>query len=78
MKGFGVRVTSSFLELFLTQRHPLFAWDSRHPLFAWVYARCRKVGVWVYALKVEEIGPTSAEVVQAKMEHQRFIESLGG
>ncbi len=22
--------------------------DSRHPLFAWVYARCRKVGVWVY------------------------------
>jgi hypothetical protein len=30
------------------------------------------------ALKAEELGPTSAEGVQAKMEHQRFIDSLGG
>ncbi len=30
------------------------------------------------ALKADEIGPTSAEGVQAKVEHQRFIESLGG
>ena len=30
------------------------------------------------ALKVEEIGPTSAEGVQAELEHKRFIESLGG
>jgi hypothetical protein len=30
------------------------------------------------ALTVEEIGPTSAEGVQAKIEHIRFIESLGG
>jgi hypothetical protein len=29
------------------------------------------------ALKAEELGPTSAEAVQAKMEHQRFIDSLG-
>ena len=29
------------------------------------------------ALKSEEIGPTSAEAVQAKMDHQRFIDSLG-
>jgi hypothetical protein len=29
------------------------------------------------ALKAEELGPTSAEGVQAKMEHQRFIDSLG-
>ena len=29
------------------------------------------------ALKAEEIGPTSAEAVQAKIEHKRFIESLG-
>ena len=27
MKGFRVRVTSSFLELFLTQRHPILALD---------------------------------------------------
>jgi hypothetical protein len=25
----------------------------------------------------EELGPTSAEGVQAKMDHQRFIDSLG-
>jgi hypothetical protein len=30
------------------------------------------------ALTVGEIGPTSAEGVQAKIEHKRFIESLGG
>ena len=30
------------------------------------------------ALKTEEIGPTTAEGVQAKIEHKRFIESLGG
>ena len=30
------------------------------------------------ALKAEEIGPTTAEAVQAKLEHDRFIESLGG
>jgi hypothetical protein len=29
------------------------------------------------ALKAEELGPTSAEGVQAKMDHQRFIDSLG-
>jgi hypothetical protein len=29
------------------------------------------------ALKAEEAGPTSAESVQAKMDHQRFIDSLG-
>jgi hypothetical protein len=29
------------------------------------------------ALKVEEIGPTSAEGVQATMQHNRFLESLG-
>ena len=29
------------------------------------------------ALKVEDIGPTTAEAVQAKMDHQRFIDSLG-
>ncbi len=29
------------------------------------------------ALKGEEIGPTSAEAVEAKMDHQRFIDSLG-
>ena len=29
-------------------------------------------------LNVEEIGPTSAEGIEAKMEHERFIESLGG
>jgi hypothetical protein len=29
------------------------------------------------ALKAEEPGPTSAEAVQAKMDHQRFIDSLG-
>jgi hypothetical protein len=29
------------------------------------------------ALKAEEPGPTSAEGVQAKMDHQRFIDSLG-
>jgi hypothetical protein len=29
-------------------------------------------------LKGEEIGPTSAEAVEAEMEHKRFIESLGG
>jgi hypothetical protein len=30
-----------------------------------------------HALKVEEIGPTSAEGVEAKMERDRFLESLG-
>jgi hypothetical protein len=30
------------------------------------------------ALKVDEIGPTSAEAVQTNIEHKRFIESLGG
>jgi hypothetical protein len=30
------------------------------------------------ALKVEDIGPTTAEAVQANIEHKRFIESLGG
>ena len=30
------------------------------------------------ALKTEEIGPTTPEGVQAKIEHKRFIESLGG
>jgi hypothetical protein len=29
------------------------------------------------ALKAEELGPTSAEGVQAKMDHRRFIDSLG-
>jgi hypothetical protein len=29
------------------------------------------------ALKGEEIGPTSAEAVEAKIEHKRFIDSLG-
>jgi hypothetical protein len=29
------------------------------------------------ALKAEELGPMSAEAVQAKMDHQRFIDSLG-
>ena len=29
------------------------------------------------SLKAEEFGPTSAEAVQAKMAHQRFIDSLG-
>jgi hypothetical protein len=29
------------------------------------------------ALKAEELGPTSAEGVQAKMDHKRFIDSLG-
>jgi hypothetical protein len=29
------------------------------------------------ALKAEEIGPTSAEGVQANIEHKRFIDSLG-
>ena len=30
------------------------------------------------ALKVEEIGPMSAEGVEARLDHKRFIESLGG
>jgi hypothetical protein len=30
------------------------------------------------ALKVEEIGPTSADDFQAKLEHTRFLEALGG
>jgi hypothetical protein len=29
------------------------------------------------AMAIEEIGPTSAEGVQAKMEHQAFLDSLG-
>jgi hypothetical protein len=29
------------------------------------------------ALNVEEIGPTTAEAVQANIEHKRFIDSLG-
>jgi hypothetical protein len=29
------------------------------------------------ALKVKEIGPTTAEAVQANVEHKRFIDSLG-
>jgi hypothetical protein len=29
-------------------------------------------------LTVEEIGPTTAESVRAKIEHDAFIESLGG
>jgi hypothetical protein len=28
-------------------------------------------------LKAEELGPTSAEAVRAKMEHKQFIDSLG-
>ena len=30
------------------------------------------------ALKAEELGPTSADGVQANIEHKRFIDSLGG
>ena len=30
------------------------------------------------ALKVDEIGPTTVEAVAAKIEHKRFIDSLGG
>jgi hypothetical protein len=30
------------------------------------------------ALTVEDIGPASAEAVQAKIENKRFIDSLGG
>jgi hypothetical protein len=30
------------------------------------------------AIAAEEIGPTSAEGVRAKIEHDEFIESLGG
>jgi hypothetical protein len=30
------------------------------------------------AIAAEEIGPTSAEGVRAKIEHEGFIESLGG
>ena len=30
------------------------------------------------ALNAEEIGPTSAEGAQAKLQHDRFLESLGG
>jgi hypothetical protein len=30
------------------------------------------------ALNADQIGPMSAEGVQAKMEHERFLESLGG
>jgi hypothetical protein len=30
------------------------------------------------ALKAEELGPTSPEGVQAKLQHDRFLESLGG
>ena len=30
------------------------------------------------AIAAEEIGPTSAESVRAKIEHDEFIESLGG
>jgi hypothetical protein len=29
------------------------------------------------ALTIEEIGPTTAEAVQAKIDHKRFIDSLG-
>jgi hypothetical protein len=29
------------------------------------------------ALKIEEIGPTTAEAVQAKIDHKRFVDSLG-
>jgi hypothetical protein len=29
------------------------------------------------AMKAEELGPTWAEGVQAKMDHQRFIDPLG-
>jgi hypothetical protein len=29
------------------------------------------------ALKAEELGPTSADDVQAKIDHKRFIDSLG-
>ncbi len=29
------------------------------------------------ALKGEEFGPTSAEAVQAKIEHKRFMDALG-
>ena len=32
----------------------------------------------VDALKSDEIGPTSAEGVQAKLTRERFLESLGG
>jgi hypothetical protein len=30
------------------------------------------------ALTIEEIGPTTAEGVQAKIDHKQFIDSLGG
>ena len=30
------------------------------------------------ALNIEEIGPTSAEGVEAELEDKRFMESLGG
>ena len=30
------------------------------------------------ALKIDEIGPISAEGVDAELDHERFIESLGG
>jgi hypothetical protein len=30
------------------------------------------------AMSVEQIGPMSAEAVEAELEHKRFIESLGG
>jgi hypothetical protein len=39
---------------------------------------CLAVLSAAHALNVEEIGPTLAEGVQAKLEHQRFLESLGG
>jgi hypothetical protein len=30
------------------------------------------------ALKIEEIGPTTPEGVEAELNHKRFIESFGG
>ena len=30
------------------------------------------------AMKIEQIGPTSADGVEAELDHKRFIESLGG
>jgi hypothetical protein len=44
---------------------------------AWLRA-CLAILQAADAITAEEIGPTSVEGVRAKIEHDEFIESLGG
>jgi hypothetical protein len=56
----------------------IYALHADAPLSTLANTRTRPSSARAVALIAEEIGPTSAQGVQANLQHDRFLESLGG